>query len=72
VWRIKNIHRYPDARVQVYTKNDNIVYDSVGYQQPWNGQLHDELLPQGEYRYEITFSQGNEITKRDGSVFIFH
>lgn len=72
VWRIKNIQRYPDARVQVYTKNDNIVYDSVGYQQPWNGQLHDELLPPGEYRYEITFSQDQEITKRDGSVFIFH
>ncbi len=72
VWRIKNIQHYPDVRVQVYTKNNNIVFDSVGYQQPWNGQLNDELLPQGEYQYEITFSNDQEITKRDGSVYIFH
>jgi gliding motility-associated-like protein len=67
-WNIKNIDKYPDAEIEVLNKNGELVFESIGYNEPWNGQLHGELLPAGEYKYRVKLDEGN---KKEGSVFIF-
>lgn len=67
-WNIKNIDKYPGAEIEILNKNDELVFESIGYNEPWNGQLHGELLPAGEYKYRVKLDDGN---KKEGSVFIF-
>ena len=41
-WEIKNIHRYPNCKVMVYTKTNIVVFDQQGgYRSPWD----DAKLP---------------------------
>jgi SulP family sulfate permease len=71
-WKIRNIHHYPDAHIKVMAKDNQMVFESTGYDRPWNGQINGELLPPGEYQYYITLTRENEELKKNGTVFIFH
>lgn len=57
---------YPDAQVRIVNRWGNLVYESTGYETPWNGSLMNEgeLLPVGTYFYRILLNdeQGTEIT----------
>jgi SulP family sulfate permease len=67
-WNIKNIDRYPDAEVKVFSDGNKLVFESIGYKEPWNGQFNGELLSPGEYKYLIKLTSEQE---KEGSVFIF-
>jgi len=69
-WDIKNIEKYPDAEVKVFNLRDEMVFHSVGYKTPWNGQFNRSLLPPGEYKYQINFHE-KEMNTIEGTVFLF-
>ncbi len=67
-WAIKNIDKYPNATVSVFNLNNELVFHSQGYGEPWTGKQNGVLQPPGEYKYEINLRENEKI---EGSVFIF-
>lgn len=57
---------YPNAVVKIVNRWGNVVFESTGYEVPWNGTLMNEgeALPIGTYFYRITLNDenGTEIT----------
>lgn len=53
VWDIILIEAYPDCRVSIFNKWGNLVFESTGYQNPWDGTWNGRELPSGSYKYVI-------------------
>ncbi|MCG8412531.1 MAG: gliding motility-associated C-terminal domain-containing protein, partial [Bacteroidales bacterium] len=68
-WRIQNIENYPKAKVRVFNRWGEIVFEKVGYQNDWDGRRKNDILPDGVYFYVITFPDTNEIYKGVLSIF---
>lgn len=55
-WKIvplKSEEAYSEARIRVYNKMGVMVYESIGFENEWDGRLHGELLPADTYFYTI-------------------
>ncbi|WP_162053437.1 gliding motility-associated C-terminal domain-containing protein [Pontibacter pamirensis] len=52
-WHIRNVEFYPNCRVQVFTRWGAQIFDSKGYQEPWDGTQNGEPLPMAAYYYII-------------------
>ncbi|MDX1651071.1 MAG: HYR domain-containing protein [Brumimicrobium sp.] len=64
---IESLHvLYPECEVKIVNRWGGLVFESTGYEEPWNGKLNNtgEPLPMGTYFYRIVLndSEGNEIT----------
>ncbi len=68
---IQNLHAlYPDANVRIVNRWGNIVFESTGYEKPWDGTYmnNGKVLPMGTYFYRVLIKEGNkELT---GSISI--
>lgn len=61
VWNIPEIEKYPQAHVVIYNRWGNLVFESTGYREPWDGTHRGKELPAGSYFYIIDFkSQSRE------------
>lgn len=54
---------YPDCHVTIVNRWGSVVYESVGYADPWDGTYNGEALPLGTYFYRI------ELNDADGTVY---
>ncbi len=62
VWNIPGIQDYPEAYVTIYNRWGNLVFESVGYNEPWNGNKNGEELPTGSYFFIIDYKvEGKEV-----------
>lgn len=52
-WKIVNLVTYPEATVQVFNRFGQKVFESRGYNRPWNGTYNNLPLPVGTYYYVI-------------------
>jgi|GEM_PF-1966854 len=53
-WVIKYLNDYPDARVEVFTRTGQLVFQSAkGYPTPWDGTRNGKALPVDTYYYII-------------------
>lgn len=57
-WVIKNLADYPGASVEVYGRTGQMIYQSYGYSQPWDGTVKGKPLPVATYYYIITLKNG--------------
>ena len=57
-WIIKNIHNYPKCEVNVFTREGDEIFHSVGYEVPWNGKSNGAMVPIDKYKYEIKLNNG--------------
>lgn len=62
---------YPNCRVIIFNRWGSVVYESVGYTQPWDGKHNGQQLPMGTYFYriELNDSKGTIYT---GDISIIH
>lgn len=44
---------YPDLKVTIFNRWGSIVFESTGYEVPWDGNYNGEPLPMGTYFYRI-------------------
>lgn len=44
---------YPDCKVIIFNRWGSIVFESIGYRDPWDGTYNGEILPMGTYFYKI-------------------
>lgn len=52
-WQIDHIDLFPDCRVEVYNRWGELLFQNVGYTQPWDGRYNDGPVPVGTYYYVI-------------------
>lgn len=70
LFEIENLHDlYPNAEVVIINRWGAVVYESTGYESPWDGTYKDEEAPAGTYFYSITSPTG-EFEKVTGSISI--
>ena len=69
-WIIKYLDTYADSRVQVYNRYGQLIFESIGYQRPWDGKYNNKPLPFGTYYYMITTGKGKKMLT--GSVSIIY
>ena len=80
VWLVKNIQKYPEARVRIFNRWGNLVFESEpGYPNPWNGTYNasasgsegmktGDPVPAGAYYYVIELGAG--LTPKSGSITV--
>jgi gliding motility-associated-like protein len=59
VWELKGIEAYPEAEVRIYNRWGIAVFQSVGYQQPFNGGD----LPAGTYAYTLRYAPDEPVLR---------
>ncbi len=52
-WTIRYLDSYPGVTVRVFDRYGRQVYQSTGYNTPWDGKLNGKTLPVGTYYYII-------------------
>jgi len=57
-WEIKNLAYYPGCLVEVYNPQGQLLFRSIGYNQPWDGTYNGKQLPVGTYYYAIDPKNG--------------
>ncbi|MEO8587785.1 MAG: gliding motility-associated C-terminal domain-containing protein [Flavobacteriales bacterium] len=53
VWVIDYIDLFPLCEVEVYNRWGELLFQSVGYKQPWDGRYNDGFVPVGTYYYVV-------------------
>lgn len=69
-WQIPLFSSYIYSKVQVFNRNGQLVFSSVGYDRPWNGTQNGKPLPVGTYYYVIEPGMGRPL--RTGSITILN
>ena len=59
-WRIDHLNTYPNNRVQVFTRTGQLVFESRGYNTPWDGTIKGKPLPFDTYYYIIEPGNGRD------------
>jgi len=59
-WRIDYLNTYPDNRVQVFTRTGQLIFESRGYNTPWDGTMKGKPLPVDTYYYIIEPGSGRD------------
>ena len=58
-WKIEYLKNYPFAKVQVFTRTGQLVFESKqGYKNPWDGRYQGKPLPVDTYYYIIEPESG--------------
>jgi gliding motility-associated-like protein len=52
-WQVTNLSTYAEAKVQVFNRQGQVVFSSVGYNKAWDGTVNGKALPVGVYYYVI-------------------
>ena len=60
LWVIKNYEVYPNISVKVFNKWGKIIYNSIGYDTPWNGVYHGQGVEAGTYYYVVNLNNGDQ------------
>lgn len=67
-WKIPMLVGYPQSRMSIYTRSGIRIFETIGYELPWNGNHEGKPLPAGVYYYVIDLRPENR--KMSGSVAI--
>jgi gliding motility-associated-like protein len=62
-WIIGYLNTYPDNRVQVFNRQGQVMFESHGYNVPWDGTYKGKPLPVDTYYYIIEPGNGREPIK---------
>ncbi len=61
IWEILFLERYPNSTVKIINRWGNTLFESKGYDQPFNGTSYGTELPFGAYFYLIELPSGQVI-----------
>ncbi len=51
---------YPNCHVTIFNRWGSVVYESIGYSNPWDGTFNNEPLPMGTYFYRLELNDAEE------------
>jgi gliding motility-associated-like protein len=67
-WDIAYLNEYPGCTVDIFGRNGQLIFHSIGYGKPWGGTYNGNVLPSGAYYYIIDLKDGRQ--KISGQVTI--
>lgn len=59
-WSIPNLHLFPQARVMIFNRNGNKVFEATGGNIRWDGRSNGKELPAGVYYYVLDLRDGGQ------------
>ncbi|MGV3539150.1 MAG: gliding motility-associated C-terminal domain-containing protein, partial [Rufibacter sp.] len=62
------LKNYPNCKVEVFNRWGNKVFESKGYENPWDGRFNGQTLPAATYYYIIRLN--DQETPLSGNVTI--
>lgn len=68
-WVVAESFKYRDRQFRIFDVNGRILFESLGYDNQWNGYYKGSRLDRGQYYYTITDASG-EVIK--GSILVIH
>lgn len=60
VWNIGHIDLYPECTVQIFNRWGAQLFESKGYNQPWDGTWNNKNLPAETYYFVINLGDGTD------------
>lgn len=71
VWKLEFISiLFPDATVEIYNQWGQLLFNSTGYDVPWDGTYEGTLVPDGNYYYVITLNANLETDIYKGALLV--
>jgi len=72
VFEIQNLEKiYPNCTMTIFNRWGSVVFESVGYVDPWNGTYKGEKLPMGTYFFKLELNDENN-QQYNGPISIIH
>lgn len=68
LWNIPAIGAYPGANVKIVNRYGQLVFQSSGYEEPWNGKYLNQDVPVGVYYYMIDLN--SQLPALSGSLTV--
>jgi len=68
-WQIKEIDRYPNNQVWIFTRTGYEVFNTLNYRNDWSGTKDGTPLPAGSYYYRIDLD-GNDTIDFEGWLYL--
>jgi gliding motility-associated-like protein len=59
-WNLPFLDHFSDCRVQIFNRHGQIVFTSIGYSNPWDGNINGKAAPIGTYYYIIDLRNGEK------------
>ncbi len=69
-WDIPHIYDFPGAEISIFNRDGQLVFHSIDYSHPFNGNYNGKKLPVGTYYYLIDLKQPECFGKISGSLTI--
>lgn len=60
LWDIKGLFYYPTCKVEIFNRYGQAIYQSTGYNKPWDGTFNGKPLPLGTYYYMIIIDKNSK------------
>lgn len=67
-WELTGIGAFPQCRVRVFNRWGEVIFDAVGYPQPWDGRYQGKPVTPGVYQYSIQPSP--DLPEQRGTVTV--
>ena len=68
-WQVKEIDRYPNNQVWIFTRTGYEVFNTQNYRNDWTGTQNGNPLPEGSYYYRIDLD-GNSTVDFEGWLYL--
>ena len=68
-WQVREIERYLDNQVWIYSRTGRELFNAKFYNNDWNGSLDGKQLPAGSYYYRIDLD-GNSSVDFEGWLYL--
>jgi len=65
-WLIKDVHNYKNYELIIRTATGQIVYETMDYNNDWDGRFNNKVLPTGTYYFSLV----NKVNGKSYSGFI--
>jgi gliding motility-associated-like protein len=60
LWLLGGLEYYPSAKIQVFNRWGQTVFESTGYNAPWDGSYQGQALPIADYYFVIDYQEDKE------------
>jgi len=60
-WILGGLEYYPQAKINVFNRWGQLVYNSTGYGAQWDGTYQGQLLPIADYYFTIDYAADKEV-----------
>ena len=58
-WQVASLADYPGCKVDIFNRNGQLVFHSIGYARPWDGTYRSIRVASGTYYYVIDLNNGH-------------